>query len=93
MGDVVDDIAAMASADVAIGVQKMKMVLFLRQFATLFLAWTFCDFSDFCFEPSICPANRFNMNLIVGSSIVLAAASFAAAFSHCKRYSCSMRLQ
>ena len=82
MGDVIDDIAAMASADVAIGLAEDEKGFISKTVCDVILGGDFLWLSRlFVLSRRYVQANRFNMNLIVGSSVVLAAASFAATFS------------
>ena len=71
MGDVIDDIAAMATADVAIGLAEDENGFITKTVCDVILGRCFVAFASFCFEPSICPSQSLLANLIVGSSVVL----------------------
>ena len=82
LGDVIDDIAAMASADVAIGLAEDEQGFISKTVCDVILGGDVLWLSRlFVLSRRYVQANRFNTNLIVGSSLLLAAASFAATFS------------
>ena len=82
LGDVVDDIAAMAAADVAIGFSEDEQGFISKTVCDVILGGDILWLSRlFVLSRNYVQSNRFNTNLIVGSSILLAAASFAATLS------------
>ena len=82
LGDVIDDIAAMAAADVAIGLAEDQQGFISNTVCDVVLGADVVWLSRlFVLSHNFVRANRFNTNLIVGSSILLAAASFVATFS------------
>ena len=82
LGDVIDDIAAMAAADVAIGFAEDQQGFISKTVCDVILGGDILWLSRlFVLSRNFVQANRFNTNLIVGSSLLLAAASFVATFS------------
>ena len=82
LGDVVNDIAAMAAADVAIGFSEDEKGFISKTVCDVILGGDIHWLSRlFVLSRNYVQSNHFNTNLIVGSSILLAAASFAATFS------------
>ena len=82
LGDVVDDIAAMAAADVAIGLSEDEQGFISKTVCDVILGGDILWLSRIIvLSHNYVQANRFNTNLIVGSSLLLAAASCVAAFS------------
>ena len=82
LGDVVDDIAAMAAADVAIGLSEDEQGFISKTVCDVILGGDIHWLSRIIvLSHNYVQANRFNTNLIVGSSFLLAAASCVATFS------------
>ncbi|WP_186498938.1 hypothetical protein [Synechococcus sp. A15-24] len=82
LGDVVNDIAAMAAADVAIGFSEDEKGFISKTVCDVILGGDIHWLSRlFVLSRNYVQSNHFNTNLIVVSSILLAAASFAATFS------------
>ena len=82
LGDVIDDIAAMAAADVAIGLSEDEQGFISKTVCDIILGGDILWLSRlFVLSRNYVQANRLNTNLIVGSSVLLAAASFVATFS------------
>ena len=82
LGDVIDDIAAMAAADVAIGLSEDEQGFISKTVCDVILGGDILWLSRlFVLSRNYVQANRFNTNLIVASSVLLAAASFVATFS------------
>ena len=82
LGDVVDDIAAMAAADVAIGLSEDEQGFISKTVCDVILGGDILWLSRIIvLSHNYVQANRFNTNLIVGSSLLLAAASCVATFS------------
>ena len=82
LGDVIDDIAAMAAADVAIGLEEDQQGFISKTVCDVILGGDVLWLSRlFVLSQNFVQANRFNTNLIVGSSVLLAAASLVATFS------------
>ena len=82
LGDVIDDISAMAAADVALGLAEDEKGFISKTVCDVILGGDIFWLSRlFVLSRRYVQANRFNTNLIVGSSVLLAAASFVATFS------------
>ena len=82
LGDVIDDIAAMAAADIAIGLAEDELGFISKTVCDIVLGGDILWLSRlFVLSRNFVEANRFNTNLIVGSSVLLAAASLVATFS------------
>jgi len=77
LGDIIDDIPAMATADVAIGFSEDDQGFISKTVCDVVLGGDFLWLSRlFVLSRNFVQTNRFNTNLIVSSSVLLAAVSF-----------------
>ena len=82
LGDVIDDIPAMAVADVAIGLSEDDQGFISKTVCDVLLAGDFLWLARLMqLSRNFVQANRFNTSLIVGSSLILTVASIAATLS------------
>ena len=82
LGDIIDDIPAMATADVAIGLSEDEQGFISKTVCDVVLGGDVLWLSRlFVLSRNFVQTNRFNTNLIVGSSVLLAAASFFSYFT------------
>ena len=82
LGDVIDDIPAMAVADVAIGLSEDDQGFISKTVCDVLLAGDFLWLVRLMqLSRNFVQANRFNTSLIVGSSLILTVASIAATLS------------
>ena len=82
LGDVIDDIPAMAAADIAIGLTEDDKGFISKTVCDVLLAGDFLWLARLMqLSRNFVQANRFNTSLIVGSSLILTVASIAATLS------------
>jgi hypothetical protein len=82
LGDIIDDIPAMATADVAIGLSEDEQGFISKTVCDVVLGGDVLWLSRlFVLSRNFVQTNRFNTNLIIGSSVLLAAASFFSYFT------------